>query len=88
MTPGLEHRGRYQRQRSWSGTRVGDDVAGVNRVVNAIGNMDGPPVCFIGGPGSHDARLVSDAVRLPSSLDEAVAVVAAAVEPDKVRTSR
>jgi methylmalonyl-CoA mutase cobalamin-binding subunit len=70
------------------GAVTGDDVAGVNRVVDAIRNMDRPPVCFIGGPASHDARLVSDAVRLPSSLDEAVAVVAATVEPDKVRTSR
>ena len=70
------------------GAVTSDDAAAVNRVVEAIGNMDRPPVCFIGGPASLDARIVSDAVRLPSSLDEAVAVVAAAVAPDEVRTSR
>ena len=48
------------------GAVTGDDAAGVNRVADAIGMLDRPPVCFVGGPASHDARIVSDAVRLPS----------------------
>lgn len=70
------------------GAVTSDDAAAVNRVVEAIRNMDRAPVCFIGGPASADARIVSEAVRLPSALDEAVAVVAAAVVTDDVRTSR
>ena len=65
-----------------------DDATAVNRVVETIRSLDRPPACFTGGPASLDARMVSDAVRLPSSLDEAVAVVAASVMSDEVRTSR
>ena len=53
-----------------------EDAAAVDAVVDAIRTMDRPPVCFTGGPASLEATLASGAVRLPSSLDEAVSVVA------------
>ena len=59
------------------GAVTADDAIAVGLVVDAIGTMDQPPVCFAGGPASLDAHLVSGAAQLPSALDEAVAVVAA-----------
>jgi methylmalonyl-CoA mutase cobalamin-binding subunit len=56
------------------------DSDAVATVVDAIGTIDSPPACFAGGPAALDARVLSGAVELPASLDEAVAVVRAAVE--------
>ena len=33
-----------------------EDAAAVDLVVDAIGTMDGPPVCFTGGPASLDVE--------------------------------
>jgi methanogenic corrinoid protein MtbC1 len=65
-----------------------EDATAVDLVVDAIGTMDRPPVCFTGGPASLDARPASGAVRLPSTFDEAVAVVAAVIGSAERRTAR
>ena len=65
-----------------------DDALAVNRVVEALETIDRPPVCFTGGPASLDVPLTSGAVQLPSSLDEAVLVVAAATAADEHRSTR
>ena len=61
------------------GAVTGEDAFEVDLVVDAVGTMDRPPVCFTGGPASFDAKPASAAVRLPSTLDDAVAVVAAVI---------
>ena len=38
------------------GAVTSEDAAAVDLVVDAIGTMDRPPVCFTGGPASLDAR--------------------------------
>lgn len=53
-----------------------EDAVAVNRVAAAIGMLEHPPVCFVGGPASAGASVASGAVQLPQSLDAAVAVVA------------
>ena len=58
------------------GAVTAEDAAAVGVVVDAMGTLDDPPVCFTGGPASLDEK-VSGAIQLPSSLDDAVAVVAA-----------
>ncbi len=65
-----------------------EDAAAVDVVVEAIGTLDHPPVCFTGGPASLDARPASGAVRLPPALDDAVAVVAAVISSNERRTAR
>ena len=66
------------------GAVTGDDAAGVNGVVEAL-RKHGPAAGLLRRwPGLEDARIASDAVRLPSSLDEAVAVVAASLATDEV----
>ena len=61
------------------GTVTSDDAIEVARVADALGTMDGSPVCFVGGPASPDVAPSSGAIALPASLDEAVDVVAAAL---------
>jgi len=65
-----------------------DDAAAVDLVVDAIGTMERRPVCFTGGPAAHDVRTASGTVRLPSALDDAVAVVAAVIGSTERRTAR
>ena len=55
------------------------DSAAVALVVDAIQTIDTPPSCFAGGAAALDAHLTSGAIELPASLDDAVAVVVAAV---------
>lgn len=56
------------------------DSASLGVVVDAIQTIDQPPTCFAGGPAALDAHVTSGAVGLPASLDDAVAMVLAAVE--------
>jgi DNA-binding transcriptional MerR regulator/methylmalonyl-CoA mutase cobalamin-binding subunit len=65
-----------------------EDAIGVDLVVAAIQTMDRPPVCFAGGPASLDVPLTSGAVQLPSSLDDAVAAVAAVTASAERRSPR
>ena len=60
------------------GAVTSEDAVAVDRVAAAIAMLDTPPICFAGGPASLDAGAISGAVRLPQSLDAAVAVVAVA----------
>ena len=65
-----------------------EDALAVDQVVSAIRTMDRPPVCFTGGPASLAVAVTSGTVQLPSSLDEAVAAVAAVTASDERRTAR
>ncbi|MGZ4838313.1 MAG: MerR family transcriptional regulator [Terriglobales bacterium] len=65
-----------------------EDATAVDLVVDAIRTIDRPPVCFTGGPASLDAGPASRAVRLPSTFDDAVAVVAAVIATAEPRTAR
>ena len=65
-----------------------EDALAVDQVVSAIRTMDRPPVCFTGGPASLGVAVTSGAVQLPSSLDEAVAAVAAVTASEERRTAR
>jgi DNA-binding transcriptional MerR regulator/methylmalonyl-CoA mutase cobalamin-binding subunit len=56
------------------------DASAAAAVVDALGMLDRPPVCFGGGPAAHDLRLLSGASELPPGMDDAVAVVHAALE--------
>jgi methanogenic corrinoid protein MtbC1 len=56
------------------------DTASLAVVVDAIQTMDGPPVCFAGGPAALDLHVVSGATDLPASLDDAVTMVLEVVE--------
>lgn len=62
------------------------DSTAVATVVDAIRTIDSPPACFAGGPAALDARVLSGAVELPAVLDDAVAVVRAAVEQAEGRS--
>jgi methylmalonyl-CoA mutase cobalamin-binding subunit len=57
-------------------------------VVGALAMLDPAPICFGGGPTARDVRLLSGATELPPGLDEAVAVVHAALDPSTPRESR
>ncbi|MFL5710836.1 MAG: MerR family transcriptional regulator [Chloroflexota bacterium] len=56
------------------------DATAAAAVVDALAMLDRPPVCFGGGPAARDVRLLSGATELPPGIDEAVAVVGAAVK--------
>ena len=56
------------------------DSASLAVVVDAIQTMDRPPACFAGGPAALDLHVVSGAVDLPASLDDAVSMVLEAVQ--------
>jgi MerR family transcriptional regulator, light-induced transcriptional regulator len=58
------------------GAVTSEDAAAVDRVAVALSMLDDPPVCFVGGPAATDPTVASKTVRLPQSLDAAVAVVA------------
>jgi hypothetical protein len=58
------------------GAVTSEDAAAVDRVAVALSMLDDPPVCYAGGPAAIDANVASKTVRLPQSLDAAVAVVA------------
>lgn len=70
------------------GAVTSDDAAAVNRVIDALGTMDRPPVCFTGGPASLHVPVESGAVQVPSSLDDAVLVVAAVTASGDRRSTR
>jgi DNA-binding transcriptional MerR regulator/methylmalonyl-CoA mutase cobalamin-binding subunit len=70
------------------GAVTAEDAVAVDRVAAAIAMLDHPPVCFAGGPASLDVTGTSGAVRLPLSLDAAVAVVAETTTPVRRRTAR
>jgi MerR family transcriptional regulator, light-induced transcriptional regulator len=58
------------------GAVTSEDAAAVDRVAVALSMLDDPPVCFAGGPAAIHPIAASKTVRLPQSLDAAVAVVA------------
>ena len=70
------------------GAVTADDAVAVDQVAAAVRALDRPPVCFTGGPASLDVPLTSGALQLPSSLDEAVAAVAAVTAAEERRTGR
>lgn len=70
------------------GAVTSEDAVAVDRVAAAMGMLDHPPICFVGGPASLDAGARSGAIHLPHSLDAAVAVVAAATAPGERRKPR
>lgn len=70
------------------GAVTSEDAISVDLVVDAIGSIDGPLVCFTGGPAYLEVRPVSGAVLLPAALDDAVAVVAAVIGSNERRTAR
>lgn len=65
-----------------------EDATAVDRVAAAVGMLDDAPVCFAGGPATLEGDATSGAIRLPHSLDAAVAVVAAATAPRGRRRPR
>ncbi len=56
------------------------DSSSLALVVDAIQTIDRPPTCFAGGPAAMDRHVVSGAVDLPASLDDAVELVLEAVQ--------
>jgi DNA-binding transcriptional MerR regulator/methylmalonyl-CoA mutase cobalamin-binding subunit len=56
------------------------DSSSLALVVDAIQTIDRPPTCFAGGPAAMDRHVVSGAVELPASLDDAVGLVLEVVQ--------